>query len=229
MLIELVADKNPTTFAFDVPVDAKEKGVSSVALYSAGIWYTYHNIDRKYNNNILHFKQNGQEASIEFEGGMYDIPRLEASIQQHEGQRRTKFRFSFKEDVATNRCILYTKSDCSVDFTKGELGKLLGFEKKEYSEIYQLSENVTNITNNTERIFVSCDLVTDSYVSNYFGNVSSASVIYSFIPTQAPGSLLAINPNPVKFLPLKRQIIDSFTISITNQKGELIPEEQLCA
>lgn len=194
---------------------------AKIALVSANIWFSWHNISSEYNNNkITYVDSNIQDHVITLPNGFYTLDLLDQYLQS----LRVPFRITVNE--ITSRCILKVPQGISVDFTNGEIYKLLGFNKSIYiaasgNKKFEGSKPI-NITNGIDRILIHCSLVDGSYL-NFNSQMDTSDIIYSFVPEAPPGSLIVVNPNPeLIYLPIRDSVIRRIKMEITDQNNKKI-------
>ena len=105
-----------------------------------------------------------------------------------------------------------------VDFTKSNtIRELLGFKEQVYeANIYHISEKLVNIIK-VIAICIECNIVTGSY-----DNSKQVHRIHEFFPNVPSGFKIIENPLNVIYLPINTNIIDTITLKLVDQNGELV-------
>jgi len=193
-------------------------GKYEIALTGTTLWYSWHNISEKFNNNKLKYFNGEKWESLTFQDGIYDSDELNNYLQE-------KFLCTdqcpilFDVNNATNRFILVLNNQqYKVDFSEGKLYELLGFEQKIYEGKINYAPKPGNITRDVDRILIHCSIVEKSYKNN-----KHSDVIYSFAPSVSPGEMINIEPFQPKYLPINRvDYIYSLRIKVTDQLDRII-------
>lgn len=151
--------------------------------------------------------------------GSYEIADINRYLRQqlHDPRERTN---PILLSINGNNNTLKTEIKCSeiIDFTKPDsIGPLLGFKStllkagKRY-----VSDHPANIIK-VNAICIDCNLVSGSY-----RNDQEVHIIHQMFPDVPPGFKIVDNPINVIYLPINTSVIDSITIKILDQDGNLI-------
>ena len=169
-------------------------------LKSIFLWYTYPNISEKYNNNKIKITCNGLENVIVMPKGMYEISALSEYLnnQVNECFASSGERVILGVNESTFECFVRLRDGIKLDFTQGNLYKLLGLEPKIYDKPYEEGTNIINITRGVDRLFIRCNLVERRY------QPEMKDVLFDILPFAQPGSAIQENAaenaaNPSKF------------------------------
>jgi len=196
------------TVYFSNPLNFTD-GKYEVSLYSGNIWYSWYNINKENNNNYFWYGNANNKSFFELNDGMYDIDRINQLVTDINGDER----ITFKVDKYSSKCIIKIDDDHFIDFTDGELYKILGFEQKRYKGGTHLSPNLINITNGLDRVFIKCSIVDNSYF-----NGKKDKILFSFTPNDLPSSLLRIHPKPdLMWLNIGEKTVQELQIRIVNK------------
>lgn len=184
-------------------------------------FYTYNsipNVHRK--NNQFHYwigseNEVKRNKILSIPPGCYELDEIGSFLRENLAKDNIDFK------LITNRntfsCSIESTNNVQMDFTRpGSIGSVLGFDKYLAGDtIYESNQNV-NIQN-INSIRVDCDLTTGS-----FHNGESTHTIFEFSPSVRPGYKMNIQPKNLIYLPITRHRINSITITIVNQNGQLI-------
>ena len=199
---------------FNPPLELNIHDTYEMALISAEIWYSWHNITSE-NNTFVYNVDN----EVRVPPGAYNIVNINDTI--HDIMRQNgdnEEGISITPNYNTLKSKVELKFDYTVDFRKSSIRSVLGFDNKlvQGNQIHE-SDNIVNITNiNTAQIH--CNLIEGSYI-----NGSSSDLLYTFSPNVSPGFLMQISPSQKMYVPLKRtNVIDNIRISLKDQDGNFI-------
>jgi len=197
-----------------------------VALITANLWYSWHNIDADFSNNTLRYYNGSTWKNVTIPDGIYDISAINDYLHQEmkaNGDSTTNaagediFDIEIVPNFNTLRCKVEISNSYQLDLSVSSLNSLLGFASK----IVTATEEGTNgvdITRGVNSLVIHCSIVTGSYE-----NSTGSDVLYTFVPRSSPGSNIEVSPNYPIYLPLSesRQIM-SINMRITDQQGRLI-------
>ncbi|GFQ65877.1 uncharacterized protein TNCT_136751 [Trichonephila clavata] len=125
---------------------------------------------------------------IPLDDGNYTVRDLNNTIRN-----TLKGEAQFGINFTTSRIVLKLESGCSIDFSQGELHKILGFEQKIYDQPEETARYLANISRGIDDIHIHCDIIHGTLY-----NVRTSDVLYSFTPSNPPGSLIKIDEiNPL--------------------------------
>ena len=208
---------------YNPPIELDINKTYELALISADLWYSWHNI--KASNNKFRYSNNSGTNwyNLTLTPGAYNVTDINTEIKRlikangHEPDNVT-----ITPNYNTLKSRLTLANGYQVDFTDAtipsNLRVVLGFKSKLINANGDHdSDNPVNITT-INTVQIRCDLISSSYI-----NGSSTDIVHSFSPTVPPGYLLNIQPRNLIYLPINRKsIINSITIRITDQSGNNI-------
>ncbi|GFW64861.1 uncharacterized protein TNCV_3067181 [Trichonephila clavipes] len=96
---------------------------------------------------------------------------------------RNKGEIQFGINFATSRIVLKLEPGYLVDFSQGELHKILGFEQRIYNQPEETARYLANISRGIDDIHIHCDIIHGTLY-----NDRTSDVLYSFTPSNPPGS-----------------------------------------
>ncbi|GFQ77328.1 uncharacterized protein TNCT_399691 [Trichonephila clavata] len=196
---------------FRNPIPVKN---ATIALKSASIWVSWHNIDKTFNNHILTYKIGIETHPIPLDGGNYTVRDLNNTIQNTLKKGEVKFGINF----ATSRNVFKLESGYSIDFSQGELHKILGFEQRKYDQPEETARYLANISRGIDDIHIHCNIIHGTLY-----NDRTSDVLYSFTPSNPPGSLIKIDEiNPLFVSVNRSDYIHSIRMYITDQDDNII-------
>ena len=187
-----------------------------VALKSMTMWNSWNNIDSKYNNNILTYSlDNGKTwTDLVFDNGNYTLKQINNYIIS---TIVTDPPVIFGMDEPTGRCAIILKHNCVVDFSKGEIYNILGFEPIIYSKT-TIAPYLANISKGVDKIHVKCSLVKDARYGK-----EKTNILYQFAPRNPPHSLIIINEIDPQFVnTFNESTIRRIRMTITDQNNNPI-------
>ncbi len=211
------------TVYFNPPIELDTTKTYELALISANIWYSWHNIHKR-NNKFRYSPNNGSTwVDIRLPSGAYNIIDINAGLKRLiEAKGHKPDNISIEPDYNTLKSRIVLAENYQVDFqdknSAGNLRSILGFD----SELLDKdgshdSDNIVDITP-INSVSIRCSLINSSYI-----NGSLTNIIHSFSPTSPPGYLMNIQPRNLIYLPITKQSqISELSIRITDQRGEEI-------
>ena len=202
---------------FNPPLEMNIHDTYEMALISAEIWYSWHNITNE--NNTFVYAANNEARKVRIPPGAYNIANINDTIHDFMRQNGDNEEgITITPNYNTLKSKLELKLDYAVDFRVSSIRSVLGFGNilARGNRIHE-SENIVNITNiNTVQIH--CNLIEGSYI-----NGSSSDLLYTFSPNVSPGFLIQLSPSQKMYVPLKRiDLIDNIRISLKDQDGNFI-------
>ncbi|GFT84273.1 uncharacterized protein TNCV_1150641 [Trichonephila clavipes] len=187
---------------------------ATIALKSASIWVSWHNINKTYNNHTLTYKIGTETHHITFDDGNYTVRDLNNTIRNILKKGEIQFGINF----ATSRIVLKLEPGYLVDFSQGELHKILGFEQRIYNQPEETARYLANISRGIDDIHIHCDIIHGTLYSD-----RTSDVLYSFTPSNPPGSLNKIDEINPLFVDVNRSdYIHSIRMYITDQDDNII-------
>lgn len=189
------------------------------------------NID--HTNNKLHYGKNGDY--VELPTGSYEIDDISKTIQDlideksrtsmeitHNDVRKTVHGISknmFISIVPNNntlKCSL--KATKIVHFDKDDsIGSVLGFTKRKLAPGLKHESDIPVNIVKVNSVRIECSIISNSYINN-----ERVHTIHEFYPNVAPGYKIMELPNTIIYLPVTVPSIDSITIKIVDQNGDLV-------
>ncbi len=201
-----------------------------IGLKSIFLWYTYPNISDKYENNQVTLTCNGNTFPIIIPKGMYEISALSKFLNTQlndeldhlnkalgmtvDDNKRTLLKLGVNE--STFKCYVKLAPGVEIDFSNGNLYKLLGLEPKVYNEIYEEGTGIINITRGVDRLFIRCNLVERNY------QPEMKHVLFDILPFAQPGSAIQEKLEKIEYYSCRDSIIRHIELKITDSKGNLI-------
>ena len=195
---------------------------AEIGLKSLFLWYTYPNISEKYNNDTLRMKRNGEWKDVKIPKGMYEVESLgrylsnQVLTPDEVNDNKSYFRLGVNE--STFKCLVKIArgTDIEIDFSKGELHKLLGLEPKIYSSNYEEGIGIINITRGVDKILIRCDVVDRIYQNNL------RDVLYDVLPYAQPGAAIQERVDNVEYHRCKDKYIRHLEFKITDVHDQLL-------
>lgn len=195
---------------------------AEIALKSLFLWYTFPNISKKYSNNVITVSRQGQEKRVIIPDGLYEVSHLsdfinDALLNEEEKLRRLKL-IKLIVNESTFRCgvKIMPGMDIYIDFSEGDLYKLLGLEPKRYLKAFENGVSIINITRGVDKILIRCNLVDRQYQSDL------RDVLYDVLPYASPGSAIQERIDFCEFVPCKDRYIRCIEIRVTDRNGQLV-------
>lgn len=211
------------TVYFNPPIELDITKTYEVALISANVWYSWHNITSK--NNKFRYSPIGdgsQWFDLAVPPGAYNIVDINAEIKRlvkAKGHEPDNISVTPNYNTLKSRISLAGnyKVDLRDDNSPNNLRSVLGFSSKQLSgNGDHEGDKPVNITS-INSIAIRCSLVNSSYIN---GSVSN--IIHSFSPDKPPGYLMTVKPRKIYLPIIKQSLISELTIRITDQSGNEI-------
>ncbi len=194
-----------------------------IAVKSGMLWYTFANISPQYNNNRLRIYdgRRNEWRDVELLTGLYELDALgdainRAALGVNRGVEVRNKKIRLDVDKSTFHAFLKLHPGYKVDFSIGDLHKLLGFEKKIYEEPFSMGPDIINITRNLDRIYVRCNLVHRSHQPDL------RDMLCNVVPYGNPGEVITFEPKHMEFVTCVERDIRAIDIRITNADNELL-------
>lgn len=204
----LTGDTSTINANYHPPVVLEENFEYVIGLVNFEAYNAIPNIDTGINKLYL-----GNEV-ITIPTGSYEFSDINNYIQ---GQIKSKnIKFSMSANNNTLKCTIM--SDKEINFERVDsIGPLLGFKKQKLQPnvSHESSLPVNILKTNTVRI--ECNIVTGAYNNNELVHT-----LHEFFPTVPPGFKIVETPQNVIYLPINTKTIDSITLKIVDQDGNLI-------
>lgn len=201
------------TVEFPKPLKLKK-----LALQSFTMTVSWFNITDKTNMFDVYTDENNVK-SITIPYGNKNVEDLNIDVMKAFGSDDPPVKFGRVQSRL--RMLIKLTKGWNIDLTKSDFHKLIGFEKKVYEshdeETVIEGENIADITNGNDIIYIHCDVVNGSLI-----NQNNSEVIYSFTPRDVPGVIVSKEFNNLIYYPVNRDSIRRIRMRVTNQNGELI-------
>ncbi len=210
----IILDVDSGDFVYSFPIHKPLELYKNpqIAMERLFFWYTYPNISPKYENNRLLIKIDDAIEDLTLDTGMYEVDDINLALQKAFNTNSVKFAIGVNK--VTFKCYVKTVDGVAVDFSQGNLYKLLGLSKKIYDQPYEEGPNLINITRNVDRLFIRCDLVENEQ----FGYEN---VLYDIIP-YAPGSAIQKEPERLRWLKCKSNFIREIRLKVTDRNNKIV-------
>lgn len=209
-----LSDKSSNlTAQFCPPIELEEGAAYSLGLINFEAYNSIPNIDAAHN----HIYYDDDDKIIEIPEGSYEIEDINTYIRNHFISSHatdrhisiTSNKNTLKTEVKANKRVNFAKSD--------SIGSLLGFTPRLLKPLVRhISDSPARIQK-VNAICVECNLVTDSFM-----NGRSVHIIHEFFPTVPPGYKIIECPANVIYLPVNKRRIDSLSVKIVDQDGDLV-------
>lgn len=212
MLITETSTKSEFTIDFHPPIDL-EKTERQIAFYSLATSNSKPNVTEK--NNSFEAIKGAEKKLIRIPVGNYSYKSIARHIKAASGAK-------VLPNEATGKSSIEIPQGVVINFNvENSLASILGFEKNQYkyTGLLQESENMICISRYND-LFVGCSVATGSW-----DNGKLANTIYSFYPDVPAGSKVIERARQLLFLPFadsRKEKLDSMTIRITDQDGNLV-------
>src|SRR5215813_13755474 len=184
-----------------------------MALQFFSIWVSWNNISEKYNNNRFSFFDGNVWTDMTIPDGNYTLRELNDFMVKYfrEDDPPIKFGVVF----ARQRFVIKLKEHYRLDLTKSKLHEVLGFEPMTFEDEEQEGRFVANISRSVDDIHIHCNVIEGAYLNEY-----TSEIIYSFTPSNPPGSLIAKEFDKPVFFHVKTSPVYRIRMRVTNQDGE---------
>lgn len=192
-----------------------------IALKSFMVWFEVPNISQRYDNNSVRIKYKNVWIPIVIPEGMYEIRQLSNMLNRivilgrsilHMNEPEPDPILQLDVDVSTFHCLVRLSEGVKIDFTDGNLHKLLGLENRIYSSS-ERGKSFINITRGVDKIYINCNLVERAFQHEL------KNVLYTILPIASPGQCLMQDIENIEFYPCNSKFIRSIRIQITDQNG----------
>lgn len=190
---------------FDVSNGDWEVGLVDLSTYNS-----IPNIEKDVNDKFYY----GDDGEITIPEGSYEIEDLEKFIKSH----LKKLSVSFKLSANNNTLLAEMKCSEDVHFEKeNTFATLLGYKREVYPK--NTSHSSTNPINiiKVNSLRVDCNIARGSFQNGVEGHT-----IHEFYPTVEPGYKILVVPNPIIYLPVNVQRVNTITIQLRDQNGVLV-------
>lgn len=177
---------------------------------------TYNSIKNITENNNLFYI--GDNIVLTIKPGAYEIVTISNLIKNYLRQQHTseKIEFELKVNENTLCCEIYCSKPIHFGKPKS-MASLLGYPpntlaaKKNHTSINSVSIIPVNIIN------IKCDIISNSYQ-----NGKNSNILHSIALNVPPGYKIVEQPSHINYLPVNLNEINSITLQILDQNGNLI-------
>ena len=185
--------------------------------------YSWNNIDSRYDNNKIRWKKKTEQAwkTLTFPNRMYDYKRINTFILQHTGKvdptnKNSDYIFTIYFDMSIYRVVTLTHNDYELDFSQGNFGELLGYNKITLSGDV-VGRKVPNITGGVDWVYLYCDLI-----SRRTNNVPN-DVLYSFSTSDLRVSYpFRKEPRRLEWQPVNKGHINKIRVWMTDGRNNIL-------
>ena len=212
---------NPADFEVSFPRAVELDGTWEIGLMSASIWYSYYNISSQYGNTSLRYNNGTTWKTVNITPGTYQLTDINAYLQAvmlANGDTGTNadgtlYYISITANYNTGSSIVTLSNSYELDLSVSNLCSLLGFPSEiiTYQGATQ-SPNPVDITNGITTLYIHNSMVDSSYVNGS----GTSDVLYSFVPSTPPFSLITLQPFKLVFTPVIRKTLDRMRVYITD-------------
>ena len=165
-----------------------------MALANLSIYYTWKNIQSKYNNNKFKISAPTWNYTFDLPDGSYSISDIQDSfefiIKKHETLTENPS-IQIYPNKNKNRIVFKIKAGYKLELLTPETMKLLGSTKKDVDSDKN-SENIPKLES-AEVVLVHCNLVKNDYQH-------TLKVLFSFVPNKQFGQLMNILPHSLTMM-----------------------------
>lgn len=196
-----------------------------MALISADLWYTWHNISSLYDNNVLRYHNGVAWKTVTLPNGNYQVSDINSYLHSRmklNGDSDVQdgvdiFDINILPNVVTIKVDILLTNSYQIDLSVSKLNELLGFNSAIYNTSTS-SQNRVDITRGVNNL-----LIRSSILSSSYDNSQGTDILYTFVPNTSRGSAIHVEPNNPIFLPIQSQDqIKTITMRITDQLGREI-------
>lgn len=222
---------NPSNFTVNFPkgIELQEllnqQKKYEMALITADLWYTWHNISSSYSNHQLRYHNGTTWKTVTFPNGNYQVSDINDylhTVMKTNGDFTVvsgvdTFDVNILPNVVTIKVDIVLTNSYQIDLSISTLNELLGFNSAIYNTSVS-SQNRVNITRGIDNLLIRCSLLSGSY-----DNDQGTDILYTFVPNTSRGSAIHVEPNNPIFLPIQTvDQIKTITMRITDNLGREI-------
>jgi len=194
-----------------------------IALVTADLWYTWHNITADYQNNTFRYYNGSVWREITLPNGNYEVSDLDDYLRDQmdtnsdyttnaAGERVYSIKIS--PNAVTTKVVITISNSYQIDLSTSKLNELLGFNSAIYNATVS-SQNRVDVTRGVNNLVIHCSLATGSY-----DNSIGSDVLYTFVPQVGRGSAIHVEPNSPLYVPVSEsKQIKQITMRLTDQKN----------
>lgn len=196
-----------------------------IALVTADLWYTWHNITSSYANNTFRYHNGVGWTTITLPNGNYavgDINDYLHDIMVANGDYTTVngeniYDVNFVANEVTIKVRIEITGGYQVDLTTSLLNELIGFNQVILNTTTE-SPNQVDITRGVNNLLIHCSLVSGSY-----DNGTTSDILYSFTPNTTRGASIHVEPNNPIYVPMNfYTLVDRIKMRITDQQNRAV-------
>ena len=186
--------------------------------------YSWNNIDSSYDNNKIRWKKKTESVwkTLTFPNGMYDYKRINDYIQQHTGKvdptkKDSAYIFTIHFEFSIYRIFIVVHPDYDLDFSQGNFGELLGYNKRILTGGASFGDKVPNITRGVDWVYLHCDLIsrqTNNVPSDLLYSFSTADLLVSY-PFQK-------EPRRLEWQPVNKSNINEIRVWVTDGRNNIL-------
>ena len=205
------------TYYFDNPIQL-ENDKYEMGLLGLDTYYVIPNITSSINGNFRYSTDNQATWKlVTLRTGSYEIKTIDEAISDLVGTVDARFFHIFPDMATLKSRIKLTSAAAAIDFTyPNSINYRLGFNPAIISGLgNHYSDNIVNIQP-IDSLNVNVDCISGSYIN---GKMSTS--IFAFFPDVAPGYKIAIDRQTPTFLPFAGSSLNSITVWISDQDGNL--------
>ena len=209
---------------FQTPIKLNPNAAHKIYLQSFSGWSNIPNIKTGINDNFTYINGTGNVRSMTIPEGSYQLSDIYTYIQ---GQmfnngdfinttNPVSYSINFSTFLPTQQVQILLSNNFQVDLRpNNSVGSLLGFNKV----LLTTSQSSTNLVNvlPTQSINIKCDIANGFIINGKISNI-----LYSFNNSIPRGYMINIVPNPIVPCLCNMKLINSITISFTDENDNLI-------
>lgn len=214
---------------FNQPLNLEGEGGYEIALLQAKLWYSWYNISAENGNNLMRYSTDAGLTwkNVTFPDGQYEISQINDYLHRIMKNNGDYFvngsgQDDWNIDILANFSTLKVQVDIvsgsnyQLDLASSKIYTLLGFAQIVVTTS-QSGTNIANINNDINSLSIETDVVSGTYNNGLAGNV-----LWTFVPTTAPGTNIDINIiNPV-YIPVSANRIQSISMRIIDNLGRRV-------
>lgn len=193
-----------------------------MALITADLWYTWHNVSSQFNNNVIRYNNGTTWRTVTFPNGNYQVSDMNdyLHVKMKENGDYTvvsgvdTFDINILPNVVTIKVDIVITNSYQIDLSMSAFNELIGFNSGIYNTSVS-SQNRVDITRGVDTLLIRCSLLSQSY-----DNAQGSDILYTFVPNTSRGSAIHVEPNNPIFLPIQTvDQIKTLTMRITDQQN----------
>lgn len=206
------------SYNYRPPLKLNENSRYIVGIDRITIKHFWHNISSFRKNNILEYRKIGETEwkTVIFPDGNYNYYSINAILQYETGRvdpndKNSKHIFKLYFHEPTSRIVILIDEGYEINLNRGELNKLLGFDKKILNKLINFADNPSNLLNDDDEIHVHCDLILNQNTSDVIFKIPT---VYLLVE-----NYFRIDPQNIEWHPLiiSKNEIDKVDIRVTDR------------